>query len=89
MKKSHAQAHNNSKTLISALLIGPNCGKMSVSDRPVWGQHQWVLEPVAFNVSVAVVTDKQLKQHSEEGRGISIAKQVQEEQGTLCPRLWL
>lgn len=60
MKYSHAQQN------IHFLLIGPNCGKMSVSGRPVWGQHQWVLELVAFNVSVTLVTDKQLKQHSEE-----------------------
>lgn len=81
------KTHNNSKTLISVLLIGPNRGKMSVSRRPMRGQHQWVLELVAFNVSVTVVTDKQLKQHSEKGRGVSIVDQVQEEQGTLCPRL--
>lgn len=42
---------------------------------------------VAFNVSVMVVADKQLKQQSEERGGISVAKQVQEAQGALCPRL--
>lgn len=68
MKNPHAQAHNKSKTLISVLLIGPNCGTMSVSGWPVWDQHQWVLELVALNVSVTVVTDKQLRQNSEEGR---------------------
>lgn len=68
MKNPHAEAHNNSKNLNPVLLIGPNCGKMSVSGRPVWGQHHCVLEQVAFNVSVTIVTDKQLKQHSEEGR---------------------
>lgn len=66
MKNSHAHAHSCGKTVISVLVIGPNCGKMSVSGRPVWGQHQCALELVAFNVSVTVVTDKQLKQH---GRG--------------------
>lgn len=57
MKNSRAQVHNNNKTLISALLIGPNCGKMT--GKPVWGQHRWV--------SVTIVTDKQLESAAQEG----------------------
>lgn len=33
----------------------------------VWGKYQQVQELVSFNVSVTLVTDKQLKQHTEEG----------------------
>lgn len=49
-------------TVHSSLLIESSHGGMLDLGQPARGQHQRVIKLVKFNVYVALVTDKQLKQ---------------------------
>ena len=59
---NHNNNNNNNMTLHSSLLIESSHGGMLDLGQPVRGQHQRVIKLVKFNVYVALVTDKQLKQ---------------------------
>lgn len=60
---AHTHNHNNNNMILhSSLLIESSHGGMLDMGQPAQGQHQRVLKLVTFNVYVALVTDKQLKQ---------------------------